>query len=91
MRSVGRRGWLGTSALLSLVLSGCGATVVTPSDGAGGDSTGDGAGGGSTGAECILGGCGDLCVKCVTGDCYDGHCSAEGECLDLSTPLTCSP
>lgn len=72
--------------LVGLALAGgCGAQVVVRDDGAVGEG---GAGGSAPTFECI-GECGGACVKCIDGDCADGRCDAEGQCVTRLTVPAC--
>lgn len=52
----------------------CGANVVFGEDGGGGE------GGAEPDYECVLGSCGEACVKCEGDACFDGICDAAGRC-----------
>jgi hypothetical protein len=67
---------------------GCGSQVVVRDDGA---ASGEGGGGGaSPDYECVLGGCGDSCVKCVDDECFNGQCTEEGRCIDSLLAVDCA-
>lgn len=59
---------------------GCGAQVVFQDD----ERGEGGAGGAGPDYECILGSCGEACVKCVGDECYDGQCSEDGRCETIA-------